>query len=129
MFTYDNNVPLTLTVTMGVVAVASALIITPSVLPFTMIVGQVSVLKAIILQNSSNQPLAWTASAVTSDQGHWLSAEPAAGTLDPGAEGYMNASVNVQGLPPGSYHGMLTLSSGPEGATLQVAIVLTVSAS
>ena len=27
----------------------------------------------------------------------------------------MNASVNVQGLPPGSYHGTLTLSSGPEG--------------
>lgn len=129
MFTYDNNVPLTLTVTMGVMPVASALTITPSILPFTMVVGQVSVLKAIILQNSSNQPLNWSASVATSDQGHWLSAEPASGSLGPGVEGYMNASVDVQGLAPGSYHGTLTLSSGPEGATVQVAVVLTVAAS
>ena len=108
---------------------ASALTITPSILPFTMVVGQTAILKAIILQNSSNQPLNWSSSVATTDQGHWLSAEPPSGTLGPGVEGYMNASVNVQGLPPGSYHGTLTLSSGPEGATVQVAIVLTVSAS
>jgi hypothetical protein len=128
-FLSDGNVPLMLTVTMGVVAVPSALTITPSILPFTMVVGQTAVLKAIILQNSSNQPLNWSASIATTDQGQWLSAEPPSGTLDPGAEGYMNASVNVQELPPGSYHGTLTLSSGPEGATVQVAIVLTITAS
>jgi hypothetical protein len=128
-FLSDGNVPLMLTVTMGVVAVPSALTITPSSLPFTMVVGQTAVLKAIILQNSSNQPLNWSASIATTNQGQWLSAEPPSGTLDPGAEGYMNASVNVQGLPPGSYYGTLTLSSGPEGATVQIAIVLTVTAS
>jgi Viral BACON domain len=129
IFTPGSNSPLTLTVIMGVVAVPSALVITPSTLPFAMVVGQGAVLKAIILQNSSNQSLNWSASTTTADQGHWLSAEPSSGTLGPGVEGYMNASVNVQGLPPGSYHGTLTLSSGPEGATMQVAILLTVSAS
>ncbi len=128
-FTPLSGAPLTLTVTMGVAAVPSALTITPLNLSFTMVVGQGTVRKAIILQNSSNQPLNWSASTTTNDQGHWLSAEPPSGTLDAGVEGYMNAMVDIQGLPPGSYYGTLTLSSGSEGATVQVAILLTVSAS
>ncbi len=127
----DSSIsPLTLTVTMGVeaVSVSSPLTISPSTLLFSMATGQQQpVLKAIILENSSNQSLSWSASASTNDQGHWLSAAPPSGTLDPGGEGYMNAQVNVQGLQPGSYQGVLTFSTGPGSATLQVTISLTVS--
>ena len=92
-----------------------------------MVVGQQPVQKAIILQNNSNQPVTWSAATSTNDQGHWLSADPATGTLGPSVEGYMNALVDVQGLKPGSYQGMLTFSSGPGSATQQVVITLTVS--
>jgi len=126
-FISNNNTSLTLTVTMGVEATSSALAISPSTLSFPMVVGEQSVLKAIILTNSSNQPLNWSASVSTTEQGHWLSADPSSGTLGPGVEGYMNAGVNVQGLQPGSYQGTLTLSSGSGGAVQQVTILLTVS--
>jgi hypothetical protein len=124
----SNLSPLTITVSMGVEALVSpSLAISPSSLPFSMVVGQQPVLKAIILTNSSNQALTWSASASTNDQGHWLSAAPATGTLDAGVEGYMNAQVDVQGLSPGSYQGTLTFSSGAGGVTQQVIISLTVS--
>ncbi len=119
---------LTLTVTMGVeaVSVSSALTISPSTLPFSMATGQQPVLKAIILTNNGTQSLNWSASVSTNDQGHWLSAAPATGTLGPGVEGYMNAQVDVQGLKPGSYQGTLTFSTGSGSATQQVTISLTV---
>lgn len=119
--------PVTVTVTMGVEAVSAVLAVSPSALPFSMVVGQQPVMKAIILQNSSSQALTWSASASTNDQGHWLSADPASGVLDAGVEGYMNAKVDVQGLAPGSYRGTLTFSSGPGNAIQQVIITLTVS--
>lgn len=126
-FTSDSNTSFTLTVTMGVEAISSVLTVSPSTLSFPMVVGEQSVLKAIILQNSSNQPLNWSATVSTTDQGHWLNAEPSSGTLGAGVEGYMNAGVNVQGLQPGSYQGTLTLSPGSGGVAQQVTILLTVS--
>ena len=123
----DSSIaPLTLTVTMGVEAISSALTITPLQLSFGMSGEQPPVLKAIILQNSGNQPLTWSATVSTTDQGHWLSADPATGTLAPGVEGYMNARVDTQGLKPGSYQGTLTFSSSSGNATQQVTIYLTV---
>ena len=108
--------------------ISSVFIVSPSTLSFPIVVReQEPVLKAIILQNSSNQPLNWSATVSTTDQGHWLSAEPSSGTLGAGVEGYMNAGVNAQGLKPGSYRGMLMLSPGSAGALQQVTILLTVS--
>jgi hypothetical protein len=124
----SNLSPLTIIVTMGVeVLVSSPLTVSPSALPFSMVAGQQPILKAIILTNSTDQALTWSASASTNDQGHWLSAAPATGTLGPGVEGYMNAQVDVQGLSPGAYEGTLTFSSGPGSATQQVLISLIVS--
>ena len=111
---------LTLAVTMGVEAasVSSSLTVSPPTLAFS--ATSQPVFKAIILQNNTNQSLTWSASVAPGDQG-WLSADPAAGTLGPGVESYMNARVDAQGLKPGSYQGTLTFSSGQ-----QVIISLTV---
>ncbi len=107
------------------VTASGDLVVSPPSLSFPMVVGQQPVYKAIILQNSGNQTLYWIATTTTSDQGNWLHASPGSGSLAAGAEGFMNAKVDVTGLKPGSYQGTLTLNVG--GVTRQVAISLTVS--
>ncbi len=121
----DTASLLTLAVTMVVKPDLTLLDVTPGSLSYSTTLGQSPASKAITLQNSGGQPLSWTASATTIDQGQWLGVTPASGALDAGSQ--VNMSVNVDGsmLKAGSYQGTVTLTS--DNLTKLVAVSLTVT--
>ncbi len=80
--------------------------------------------QSIQLYASSNVPLAFQASATTSDGGGWLTISPNSGSVLAGSPATVLASVDATGLKPGVYGGSVNFASGPTVRTVNVTLVV-----
>ncbi|NNK62197.1 MAG: BACON domain-containing protein [Gemmatimonadetes bacterium] len=85
---------------------APRLVVTPSTLDFTAVVGTLPEGDNLTVSNAGAGVLAWTASADV----NWLSFGPSSGAVGPG--GSDDVSVDVVSLPgtPGTYQGQITVA-------------------
>ena len=84
----------------------------------------VIVLQAVQTATCAAAPVAFSASASTSDGLNWLNVTPASGMDKPPVS--LTVTANATGLMPGNYEGAITVT---QGATTQaVGVILTVSA-
>ncbi len=82
------------------------------------------VLEPVQTTPCSVAPVAFSASASTSDGQNWLSVTPASGTATPPVA--FTVAANASGLLPGIYQGIVTVTQG--STPLALAVVLAVSA-
>lgn len=104
--------PLKLTVTMAVKAAPASLTLSQVSLSFSGDTTQNPASQTITLQNSSKQPISWSAKPQTGNSLPWLTIAPASGQLAPGASVVLTVSVQSQQLPPGSYQGTINFTGG-----------------
>jgi hypothetical protein len=121
----NNNVPLTLTVTMTVGPTFGNLSLAPGSLSFNGTTTQNPSSQALTVQNTGGQALDWTAIIGPSTGGNWLSMSGASGHLAANSQQTIIVSANSTGLNVGSYQGSLTFSY-VGGPSLQVLVTLTV---
>jgi uncharacterized protein (TIGR03437 family) len=99
-------------------------------LNFTALPGMLEAQAAIVLQpvqtaTCAAAPVAFSASASTSDGQNWLSVAPASGMDEPPFS--LTVTANATGLMPGTYKGAITVTQGT--TTQSVGVILAVSAS
>lgn len=121
----NNNVPLTLTVTMTVSPTFGNLSLVPTSLFFNGITTQNPLSQALIVQNTGGQALDWTAIIGPSTGGNWLSVSDVSGHLLANSQQALTVSANSTALSIGSYQGSLTFGY-VGGPSLQVLVTLTV---
>jgi hypothetical protein len=121
----NNNVPLTLTVTMTVGPTFGNLSLAPGSLSFNGTTTQNPSSQALTVQNTGGRALDWTAVIGPSTGGNWLSMSGASGHLAANSQQTITVSANSTGLSLGSYEGSLTFSY-TGGTSLQVLVTLTV---
>nr|BBH94007.1 hypothetical protein KTA_22060 [Thermogemmatispora argillosa] len=114
-----------LTVGLHVVA-PGRLTVAPSALSFTTTQGQNPPPQVLTLSNSGGLAVGWSLTSSTSDNGHWLGAMPATGTLAPGARATVTVQIDATALDPGAYQGHLTFSVGSDKQ--EISVTLTVKA-
>ena len=112
--------PVTIPVTLTVTA-APVLTVNQTSLTFNATAGGVNpTSQALLITNTGGGTLTWTASKTQS----WLSLDTSSGT----APSAVNASVNIAGLAPGTYHDTITISAtGASGSPLSIPVTLTVT--
>ena len=106
-----------------VVAGTARLIVVPPNLDFGMLQQGSRATQDLTLNNTSKQPLNWTAAAGTSN---WVSLDTSSGTLQPGASQSIQVTVDTSSLSPGNYSTTLTITSA--GANIPVGVALIVTA-
>lgn len=110
-----------------------SLIITPPALTFNMMQGQNPANQAVTLQNTGGASLDWSLSSTNNadtandaaSSSNWLNATPASGTLVAGSQANVTIGVNGAALAPGSYQGIISLTSGSVTKQVSVALVVT----
>lgn len=117
------NPQVTVTLT---VAAPGNLSVSPSSLALSAVAGQQAINQGLVVQNSGDQPLNWTAVATTASGGNWLSVTPAQGYLVAHVAANITVNANAAALSAGTYQGTLSFSYNA-GPPMQVAISLTVS--
>jgi hypothetical protein len=90
-------------------------------------VGQNPAAQAITIQNSGGGPLDWWVTTFTVDGVNWLNATPASGHLGMNQAAKVAVSIKAAALKPHSYQGMVTITYGVGGQTVQVPVSLSVS--
>jgi uncharacterized protein (TIGR03437 family) len=93
-----------------------------SALPGTLM-PQASVLLQAVQGSCTAAPVAFSASASTTDGQNWLSVTPASGTATPPVA--LTVTANATGLAPGIYQGTIAVTQG--STNLSLAVELTVS--
>ena len=83
--------------------------------------------QTVQVQSLSTAPLTFTSGISTSSGGNWLTVLPPGGTLSAGQPATIVVQPRVDGLAPGVYQGMLTLSFS-DGSTRTATIVFVVTA-
>jgi len=100
--------------------------LSPQYMTFQADQGTIPAAQTLTINNSDTGDLAWDARATTSGGGNWLSVSPASGN----APSTASVSVNLAGVPPGTYYGTVTISSGSADVTntpQTVSVTLTVA--
>ncbi len=94
-----------------------AIVLTPSSLTFNGSVGGSNPTPQVVtVANAGSGTLNWSALATTLPAG-WLLLSPAAGALGPGASQPMTASIDLTGLPAGTYTGTIDVSDPDPNVT------------
>jgi Viral BACON domain len=114
-----QSVPVTLTVTSG--TGSGHLIASPRWISFNYAAGQSAPSPKSVSVTSSGTALSYTAAAFG---GSWLSVSPSGGTT----AGKVNIAVNPDGLPTGSYAGVVQISA-PGSHAIDLPVVLNVGSS
>jgi uncharacterized protein (TIGR03437 family) len=92
---------------------SGAFAVSPSALNFTFQTGSTAPAAQNIAVSSTGVAIQFTAAAVTTSGGNWLSVSPTSGTTAAagGAATNLAVSVTPTGLAPGTYQGSITLTS------------------
>src|SRR5579875_1100131 len=109
-----------------VVASPGTLSVSPTSLALSAVAGQQAAGQGLVVQNSGDQPLNWTAVAATANGGNWLSVTPSQGYLIAHVAASITVNANAAALSPGTYQGTLTFSYAG-GSSMQVAVSFTIS--
>lgn len=119
-----GNSPQTAMVTLNVTA-APTISVAPSALTFDYQSGGANPAAQSVNLSAVNGPVSYTAAASTTSGGGWLSVTPTSGSSPQS----LSVAVNPGALAPGSYSGMVTVTSPEAGNSPQtVAVTLNVTA-
>ncbi len=99
------------------------LVVTPAGLDFGMLKKGSKATKTVMVSNTGQQPLNWTANVGTAT---WLTLDTTAGTLQPDAFHTIQVTIDTARLLPGNYPATLVISAGSE--RIQVGVTLVVVA-
>lgn len=129
IITSDNafNSPQTVDVTLTIKDPTPTIALSPQAMTFQADQGVNPPAQTLNIVNSDTGDLAWQAQATTSDGGKWLAVSAASGT----APSAVSVSVNSASLLPGTYTGLITVTSGSANITNSpqtASVTLTVSA-
>jgi hypothetical protein len=111
-----QSIPVTLTVTSG--TASGHLLASPRWISFNYAAGQSAPSPKMVTVNSSGTPLSYTAAGFG---GSWLSVTPSGGTTS----GKLSISVNPDGLPTGTYAGVVQISA-PGSRSIDMPVTLNV---
>jgi uncharacterized protein (TIGR03437 family) len=113
----DTTIPVTLTIVSGNLSVS------PASLSFTQVAGGSAPVAQTINVTGTGGPLTFAAFATLTSAGNWLSVSPTAGVTP----ATLSVSVNGAGLQPGTYNGVINITSAAAGNSPQtVAVSLTI---
>jgi len=113
------TIPVTLTVT---AAGQPSLSVSPNGLTFAFVQQSPALTRPIVLSNVGGGSLPFTASTKTSSGGSWLQVSTSSGTLPAFGSLPLNVTADPTGLAPGTYSGVVTVS------TTTIPVTMTVSA-
>ena len=102
----------------------------PSALTFTTQAGTSPASQTIIVNNTGNAPLNFSAAASTTSGGLWLKVLPTAGTVPAAGSKTVTVSVSSSALAPGTYTGSITVSDpNASNSPQSTSVTLTVTGS
>ena len=119
------GIPVALTVT---AAGQPSLSVSPGSLTFPFVQQAPAVSRSISVSNTGGGSLAFSAATSTTSGGSWLAAAPASATLSAFGSAVLNITANPAGLGPGTYSGIVTVSSANPAQSIVVPVTMTVTA-
>jgi len=79
----------------------------------------------VTVSNTGSGALGFNATAHTDDGAHWLTVSPSSGAATPSAPVVLQVEANPAGLPPGTYHGIVSIfGSGTSQAGVSVTMTI-----
>ena len=124
--TAPDNAPQTITVTLTVQAATISL--SPTSLTYTVLRSRNPATQTITVSNTGDATMNFAAAASTVSGGSWLSVSPASGTLAPGANTTLTATVTSAALASGSHTGSVAVTDANASNSPQTtAVALTVN--
>jgi adhesin/invasin len=102
----------------------------PGALSFTLTEGSASVpTQSVVIANTGTAAQTFTATATTNSGGNWLSVSPGAGAVAPFTSSSVSVNVDPGKLGAGTYLGTVSISISPADQQMDIAVIVTVSAS
>ncbi len=99
----------------------------PAGVSFSFRRGSGSATSQLTVSNRGDGPLNFTASATTTSGRGWLSVTPSSGSVTATRTTALAVTANPAGLDPGTYTGLISISSSTAGGEIHVPVTMTIS--